>query len=79
MIKSTDAVRIAMFVVAIMAIIACCRLLSYADRGEIEQLNENTTWLLLPSLGETRDARYVNAFATDEDELQALDIDGRMR
>jgi len=72
MIVTTDAVRIAIYVVTIMAFIACCRLLCYQEHGEIKRVNSYLTWLLVPSLDEPHNARYVNAFATDEEELQAL-------
>lgn len=72
MIGINDAVRIAIMVVCVMYLVVSCRILSYEDPSQLKQLNAYFTWFLQPSLEEPNDARYVNAFATDEDELQAI-------
>lgn len=72
MIGIGDGVRIAIMVVCIMYLVVACRVLSYEDPSQLKHINEYFTWFLQPPLEEPSDARYVNAFATDEDELQAL-------
>lgn len=76
MIGTDNVVRIAVLVVCLMCMIATCRFMLYADPYELKIASDYSMWLLRPSVEEPYDARYVNAFTTDEDELLAIEERG---
>lgn len=55
-----------------MFLIACCRILSYSEPHDIEMCYDGLMWAFVPSIRNGPDARFVNTFDTDEDELQAI-------